>query len=404
MELIFYLFSFLMLYIIWTLFKDYLHPAFITVAVWFVIIFSYNYLIRKTGIWVSLSDGFYLVIIAYILSFCIFSGFYSSRKFCINTVEKVSFGLMQKSFLYASILFLFISNVYYINLIKQVGFSLLREETEFGSSLPIYVKLSSYFLQPGIIVFFLGITNPSNLKKYKIHLFVLAVMILISFFTSMNKGGFFQLAVCIFYFLKVSNKLNKKTFIALVLIFLGFVITLQFLRSGNETSKSNFFTRFLYVYFLSPAPAFDAVVTGSKNLYSEYFGCWTLSFFYRFFNKLGVCNVLPSTLLKSEKWIGVPYATNVYTMPGYFYIDFGIIGIIICAFLYGSIFGKLYSGIKYKNSIDKKIFYALYLYCLVFQFFGDWFFGFFSVTLQTLFWLFVLTHKFKSYALRFIYD
>lgn len=143
-----------MLYIIWTLFKDYLHPAFITVVVWFVIIFSYNYLIRKTGIWVSLSDGFYLVIIAYILSFCIFSGFYSSRKFCINTVEKVSFGLMQKSFLYASILFLFISNVYYINLIKQVGFSLLREETEFGSSLPIYVKLSSYFLQPGIIVFF----------------------------------------------------------------------------------------------------------------------------------------------------------------------------------------------------------------------------------------------------------
>lgn len=45
MELIFYLFSFLMLYIIWTLFKDYLHPAFITVAVWLVIIFSYNYLI-----------------------------------------------------------------------------------------------------------------------------------------------------------------------------------------------------------------------------------------------------------------------------------------------------------------------------------------------------------------------
>lgn len=98
MELIFYLFSFLMLYIIWTLFKDYLHPAFITVAVWFVIIFSYNYLIRKTGIWISLSDDFYLVIITYILSFCIFSGFFSTRKFCINTVEKVSFGLMHKFF------------------------------------------------------------------------------------------------------------------------------------------------------------------------------------------------------------------------------------------------------------------------------------------------------------------
>ena len=393
-----------MLYIIWTLFKDYLHPAFITVSVWLVIIFSYHYLIRNTGIWFHLSDAFYLVLITYVLLFCIFSGFFSSKNFYISAVEKVSFRLLHKFFLYASILFLFISNIYYINLIKQVGFSLLREETEFGSSLPLYVKLSSYFMQPGIIIFFLGVTNSSNFKKYKIHLFILAIMILISFFTSMNKGGFFQIVVCIFYFLKVSNKLNKRTFLILILSFLTLIVSMQFLRAGNESSDSNFFTRFLYVYFLSPAPAFDAVVTGSKNLHSEYFGYWTLSFFYRFFNKLGICEVFPNMFSKNEVWVEVPYLTNVYTMLGYFYIDFRLMGIIICAFLYGSIFGKFYSGIKYKNSISKKIFYALYLYCLAFQFFGDWFFGFFSVTLQTLFWLFILTHKFKSYALRYRYD
>lgn len=402
MELIFYGFSLFLLYLIWTVFKDCLHPAFVTVAIWLLVIGSYNYLIRKTNIWISLSDGFYLVIIAYIAAFCIFSGFFSSHNFSGNTIKAVRFGIKQKFFLYASIFFLFISNIYYIDLIKTVGFSLLREETEFGSSLPFYAKCSSYFVQPGIIVFFLGITNIQSRKKYRILLFILALMILISFFTSMNKGGFFQLAVCIFYFLKASKKLNKKTFFLLIFLFLLLVITVQFLRSGNEASNENFFTRFLYVYFLSPAPAFDAVVTGSKNLHSEYFGCWTLSFFYRVFNKLGLCKVIPSTLLKAEKWIGVPYATNVYTMPGYFYIDYGIAGIILCAFLYGGIFGKLYSSIKYKNSINKKIFYAMYLYCLVFQFFGDWFFGFFSVTIQSFFWIFILTRKFKTYALRYI--
>lgn len=400
MELVFYLFSFFMLFLIWKRFRDYLHPAFITVGIWFLIIFSYNYLIKKTQLWFSLSDGFYFILISYIVVFCLFSGYFSLQETGRNATESVSFRLKHKFFLYASIICLSISNIYYIKLIGTVGFNLLREETDFGKSLPFYIKLCSYFMQPGIIVFFLGIIKEQNRKKYKFSLFILALMIIISFFTSMNKGGFFQLAVCIFYFLKVNNKLNRKTFFLLLIVFLALVLTLQFLRSGNETSNENFFLRFLYVYFLSPAPAFDAVISGSKNLHSNYLGCWTLSFFYRFFYKLGFIDVLPTELLKSQKWIGVPYATNVYTMPGYFYIDYGFIGILLCALLYGGIFGKIYSRIKYKNSISNKIFYSLYLYCLVFQFFGDWFFGFFSVTLQTIFWLFFLTNKFKVYGLR----
>lgn len=400
MELVFYLFSCLMLFFIWKIFRDYLHPAFITVGIWLVIIFSYNFLIRKTHLWYFLSDSFYLILMLYIFAFCIFSGFFSLQKTKGAVIDSVSFGLKHEFFLCLSIICLGISNLYYINLIKSVGFSLLREETEFGASLPFHVKICSYFLQPGIVLFFLGITKEQNWKKFKFFLIILALMILISFFTSMNKGGVFQLAICIFYFLKINKKLNKKTLFLLLSVFLTFVLVLQFLRSGEETSMDNFFLRFLYVYFLSPAPAFDAVISGVKDLHSNYFGCWTLSFFYRFFYKLRLIDVIPSTLLKSEKWIGVPFATNVYTMPGYFYIDYGLMGILLCALLYGVIFGIIYSRIKYKNSISNKIFYSLYLYCLVFQFFGDWFFGFFSITLQTIFWLFLLTNKFKLYSLR----
>lgn len=400
MELVFYLFSCLMLFFVWKRFRDYLHPAFITVGIWLLIIFSYNYLIRKTNLWITLSDAFYLILISYILTFCLFSVYFSLQKTRADSTESISFGLKHKFFLYASIICLSISNIYYIKLIASVGFNLLREETDFGGSLPFYVKICSYFMQPGIIVFILGIIKKENRIKHKLSLFILALMILISFFTSMNKGGFFQLAVCIFYFLKVNNKLNRKTFFLLVIVFIALVLTLQVLRSGNETSSENFFLRFLYIYFLSPSPAFDAVVSGSKDLHSDYFGCWTLSFFYRLLKKLGFLDVLPAGLLDSQKWIGVPYATNVYTMPGYFYIDYGFIGILLCASLYGGIFGKIYSRIKHENSISNKIFYSLYLYCLVFQFFGDWFFGFFSVTLQTIFWLFFLTNKFKVYGFR----
>lgn len=404
MEMLFYIISIFILYLIWTLYHDYMHPAFITVAVWLAIVGFYNYLIRKTEIWIPLSDTFYIVVIIYVLFFSVFSGILSSQKFNGSVAVHISFNLKHIFLLYISLLCLFVSNAYYINVIRRVGFSFVREEIEFGNALPMYVKASSYMLVPGIILFFLGISTDLNRRKYKILLFVLAVMILISCFTSTNKGSFFQLAICSFYFLKTNNKLNKKTFLCLVLVFLGLVIFLQILRSGDESSKNNFFTRFLYVYFLSPVPAFDAVISGEKDLHSPYFGCWTLAFFYRIFNKLGFLDVNPSSLLKAKKWIGVPYATNVYTMPGYFYIDFGIIGIIVCALLYGGIFGKLYSSIKYRRSASSTIFYALYLYCLVFQFFGDWFFGFFSVTFQTLVWLFVLTHTFKTYALRYYHD
>lgn len=397
MELFFYLFSCLTLFFIWKIFRDYLHPAFITIGIWFIIIFSYNYLISETKLWFPLSDSFYFILISYISAFCFFSGFFSLKKTKGTSIESVRFKLKHEFFLYISIVCLGISNIYYINLIKSVGFNFLREETQFGTSLPFHVKICSYFMQPGIVLFFLGITKKQNRIKYKISLFILALMILISFFTSMNKGGFFQLAICVFYFLKVNRKLNMKTIFLLVTVLVVLVIILQFLRSGDESSSDNFFSRFLYVYFLSPAPAFDAVISGTKDLHSDYFGCWTLSFFYRVLNKMGIIDVLPTTLLKSEKWIGVPYATNVYTMPGYFYIDYGFIGIILCALLYGGIFGKIYSRIKYQNSISSKIFFSLYLYCLAFQFFGDWFFGFFSVTLQTIFWLFFLTNKFKLY-------
>ncbi len=399
MEILFYLFLLFLLFSFWIRFKDYFHPAFVTAAVWLFIIAAYNYVIRKTNLWIPLSDKFYLAIILYISFFVIFSetAFLNSSK---KEITFIKFGLKHKLFLYISIFCLLISNVYYINLIKSVGFVLLREKTEFGTTLPFYVKVSSYLMPVGNVLFLLGISDKTNKQKYKFQLFILASMILISAFISMNKGGLIQLAVCVFYLLKVNRKLNKRTFIILILVFLGFIISLQILRSGNESASENFFARLFYIYFLSPVPAMDAVVSGIKNLNTGYFGTMTLGFMYRVLNKIGAMNIIPSTLLNSEMWIEVPYMTNVYTMPGGFYIDFGIFGMIICGIIYGSIFGKIYSGTRYKNSLKSKLFYGLYLYCIVFQFFGDWFLGFFSVTIQYLFWIFIFTHRFKTYALK----
>lgn len=395
MILIFYLISILILLYLWVVYHDYMHPAFITQCVWVVLISIYNWYISVYKIWTGLSDKFYLVIILYTMFFFISSCIFSRVKIPMQSVKTVHFTMKHTLLLDIVIIFLCVLSIYYLKIIFTAGFSLVREETDFGDNLPVYINIASYSYPLGMSLFFLGMDDSSFRKKNKVKLLVLFALIMVVSFTSTNKGGLIQLAICILFFLKLNGKLSIRNLIFIIVSFVFIVFILQMLRSGEEADKENFLQRFLYVYILSPLPAFDAVITGQKILDTGFFGGWSLSFFYRLFNKIGLLEVIPSTLFREEKWIGVPYATNVYTMPGYFFIDFGIIGIIVCAFLYGFVFGKLYLKMHFNEDLGSKLFYGFFIYVLIFQFFGDWFFGFFSVTVQYAFWIFILVHTFK---------
>lgn len=399
MGYIFYLISILILLYLWHAYHDFLHPAFITQSIWFFIIVIYNCYISLSEIWIGLSEKFYLLLIIYSVVFFTASCLFSRVNVCtIDSVKEIPFSLKHTTLLNISILFLTILDFYYIFLILRVGFGSVREETLFGATLPVYIKVVSYSLPLGISLFFLGIRDSNFRKQNGIKLFILFVLIVVASFTSTNKGGLIQLAISSLFFLKVEGRLSIKNLFILIVFFITTVFILQILRGGMGANRQGVLERiqtFLYIYLLSPLPAFDAVITGKKILDTGFWGGLSLSFAYRVFYKLGLIEVIPSTLIDEQKWIGVPYATNVYTLLGDYYIDFGVMGVIFCAFLYGVIFGKLYFNIRLINNTSSKLFYGIFIYVLIFQFFGDWFFGFFSVTVQYAFWIFILVHTFK---------
>lgn len=394
MLLIFVLFSLLILFFVYSRYSDFLHPTFVTCFVWLAITLSYILYIKNTHIWFPLSDSFYLYLIIFILFFTIFSNLpYFKLKSHFSTTNSVS--IKHEVLLTFSIFIMAFTNVYLLFLIKNVGYMEIRDNL---NSLPIFAKLGTY-ATPLAFSILCYESFIDKTKKQKRRYYIAFILLIINIFVSASKGGFFQIFICLLFILKENKKLNFKVLLFLCIGLIILVLSLQIFRSGNESKTDNFLSRFLYIYILSPLPALDLVFTNELNLKTDFFGGTSLTFFYRLFSKLGFTQM--HEIDKAARWCSVPYATNVYTIIGNYYVDFGIFGIIFFAIFYGFVFGSLYQKLRHKNDMFSKCFYSIWLYCLVFQFFGDWFVNFFSVTLQSYFWTFLCTHRFKTYALRY---
>lgn len=394
--LLFYLATSLLLFVIFKISHDLFHPAFITVFVWLIIVTIYNWVIFKTHIWHGLSELFYIFVFIYLLCFSIFALAATGNKFS-GKLLKVNLGIKFVFFQICCLILIGLTDLYLFKTVQQVGMSAIRDEL---CVLPVYAKLATYAAPLELILFCYGF----SLKKSKVLSLLYYssfLLVILQIFLMGSKGGYFQILICLVFLLHEHNKLTKKTIFFMCGIFLVLISTLQLLRGGgNDKIERTFIGNFLYTYFLSPLPALDLIFTGEIDLSWNKFGGGSLAFLYRFLVKLGITSS-PYMVYRADGWVEVPYLTNVFTILGNYYVDFGIAGIIACGVIYGTIFGVLYSKIRVNNSIYSKIFYALWLYCLVFQFFGDWFFGYFSITLQSMFWLFLVTHRFKIYSLRF---
>ena len=101
-----------------------------------------------------------------------------------------------------------------------------------------------------------------------------------------------------------------------------------------------------------------------------------------------------------DRWVEVPVPTNVYTVMSDPFADFGYIGIFVFAVIEGLFWGFLYKRGVQQNKIQWKIFYAVYFYTLIFQFFADYIFTFFSVLLQLLIVIYFLFYKRNIYENR----
>lgn len=405
MAILFFEIFILLLFVTWKLYRNIYNPTTVCLLTWGGLIFMYNLVTYNKSNCRILSDRFYLYII-------LFLTFFSFSNFCINGFYKNTippkliipkYSITDKRIKRICYLCLLINLILILSLIKMCGtanpvklIAKMRFITQYEeNTIPIYVKLLMYLFQMTAALFcYISLEKIRIPKVLWISLFVELLFVTLLY---VSKGRIIKYMVMFLLLLLFQNRLNLKN---MLIILAGTGAFVYFLTFNRDKYFVNTFTAsdYIFVYFLSPFTAFDMLINGEVPFLNTNFGGRTLSFFYRVGARLFGTPV-PSY---GKMFIDVPsptglLPTNVYTALGNQFMDFGILGIILFGVFAGIVFAILYRYFIKANSKTMKIFYLLVIYTIVFQFFGEIFFAYLSMTLQDLFCAFLVAKKIRIY-------
>ena len=365
--------------------KSFFHPSVIICSVWGGLLLAYSFFDHPLY---DLSNRFFYVLWLWILPFCLCSLAFSRRVIKISCkIKSNDFNaeVFKKLYPYVigfSLCFIFLFIFYSRGEIAAIRELLLEEE------LPPLLKLGFYLSSFFSIYTFYAILNYKYLSKKKIVL--LLVLILIISLLKSNKTSFIALFCGILYCLYKNGKLRIKYLLISILVLLGLVSLVSIGRADYNFESDSGVLNFVYIYTLSPLTAFDSLINNEITISEGTIGSSTFTFLYKILAIFGI----PLKFSDLGTWVYVPLPTNVFTTLRGFYMDFGCWGVTLISAFLGSIWGVLYK-FQEKNYGIFVMFYASMVFSLFIQFFGDYFFYTMSVTIQYLFFSFLLQSKFK---------
>ena len=390
MRLVYFLLLFSIILCNYRLHKDLLHPIFLSCITWFLFPLFYEYLcITNDRYWV-LSDKFYYYVSLYLIPFVLLSiviiGDYKGKK---KKDLIIKFSNTKYSYTTGIINFCIFCNIILIGRILLLchTFSIIKAISVFR----VITTEKRYLITSDILLllYIFSITPPlccyiflSKIKIHRVKMLILLLEFVLITILYVSKGRIMKHFIMIFSILLLRKKMNLKTIIICLSFCFALVFFMTIIRDKNFMSSFSFWD-YLYVYFLSPLPAFDMLINDFIPYETGPFGGRVLGFFYRLFSRL-IGTPVPTY---SKMFITIPakvgrVPTNVYTCFGNTYMDFGAIGILMFGIFTAIIFSTSYKLSFYYNKVEFRIFYILIIYCLIFQFFGDFFFQFLSMPIQ----------------------
>ncbi|MCI3204940.1 MULTISPECIES: O-antigen polymerase [Pandoraea] len=179
------------------------------------------------------------------------------------------------------------------------------------------------FLMPAYIIAYRRRFNAMSLA--------LAVMaVIFNIYLSSARSALFVSALTAFYFWMLPKRINLNVTIRVAVVvsvlFYGFALIGQIV--GKSTAELGF-----VVYAAAPLHAFDALLMGQGTLDGYFLSFYPIhSILANFFD------FTPTTILPN---VFTPLPTNVYTMFGVYFIDYGTVGLYCAMFLIGLLSGTL---------------------------------------------------------------
>lgn len=172
----------------------------------------------------------------------------------------------------------------------------------------------------------------------------------------------------------LSGDLDLRKLIKVAIITITLMFIMQILRSGDSSSGNTNILKILSVYTYSPF-----VALGYINFDTHFgFGVHVFRLIYAVGHYLGL-SLAPINLISG--YVEVPILTNTYTVLYPFVSDFGFIGVIVFAVVYGLFFGGLYRFGAYKSPFYI-ILYVIFISYIFTQFFGEGVFSVLSANIQ----------------------
>lgn len=223
----------------------------------------------------------------------------------------------------------------------------------------------------GLIYIYVVVRN--KLAKYKNRpssIILIVLCILLTFLLS-GRSGFMRYLIetlviwLILYRRKKPLRLIKFVKIiikASIIVLPIFYLILPLL--GRSTSATWY--DYLSFYVGSPIASFDVLIEKGIS-HSQNFGALTLKGMQGILSKIGLYNGYSNY---ASKWIyfKTGLSSNVFTSMYAPFVDFGMWGVVICQFLFGYVFTKIYMNAKNNINVRYLLIYAFFANLIIDQF------------------------------------
>lgn len=383
--------------------KDILHPLFIMYTMWILLPLAYDVLCLTTQGYHVLSNKFFVVVSFFLI--CITLFFTLAYKSTGRAYFYIKSKVLQAVDYKLLIAFIIIINTAYIYSICRIcnSFNIVYviqryriislTSPQLISPWVDFFEICSSLIIPMLVYILIYQKRTSRIAVIMMFLLYFIVPVFVASKASLLKRAII-LAVCIF-----AGKRKKRMgaiFLSIILVaglLFFLIISRDQVKLGGSGSHS--LKEYMFSYVFSPFPAFDMLLNGELTAKTMIPGERVFYFWFLLFAKFGFCN--RPVDYKDMYLVPVPGGesyTNVFTGMGPYYIDFGIVGIVIYALLCGVLFGYIYKKYKYSDSCFFEMLYVVLLYGLVFQYFGDMIFVYIITTITDVFVVFLVAKIF----------
>lgn len=370
--------------------KKFANPIVLFCGLWFVVVLFSS--IKLYGM-LDFSDSVFTIIFIGVLSFCV-GAYFSMYKAPVNRGKTSNETAQTKIVVNWPIanLFLAVSFISMVVLTFIAIYYLLtgrsfydihgmfNDNDEFGWFLPKFINWIAVPCLYGSVFIAISLLFSSNrTKRESAYIYYVAVTVIMYVFGSASRmmmGIIAIMSLILFQcFNKQFSKKQKKRILFLLLCACLIVLFFIIVRKGSRNINT------IYAYFSIPAPIFahwkDWFDVSGNYLYGGATFYGVLSWINFFTSKIGlelpvVVTAREYIVATQDTWLVLFQSGYVYnafcTIFYYFYMDFGIFGVIIFDLLFGFISYRLYHNIFVLKNYRLLPYYLLIIQCIIFSF------------------------------------